>query len=254
MRHSFSYSLLITCLLLLASCESHVVKTGFETENISVSEELGKVDSSIIKLYQPFKETLDADMKRVISVSAFEMEKDKPESLLTNFLADLLLEESTLLAKEKSLNIIPDVSFFNYGGIRTPLPKGDITVGKIFELMPFENQLVFVKVTGEKMKAFLDYIAGHGGDSVGGAKLVISGEKATKITIGGKAFDTNKAYWLATNDYIAAGGDGLSMLQDNLDYVESGDKIRDMIIAYMERKQTQGEDISPKLDGRISYE
>lgn len=254
MRHSFSYSLLITCLLLLASCESHVVKTGFEAENISVSEELGKVDSSIIKLYQPFKETLDADMKRVISVSAFEMEKDKPESLLTNFLADLLLEESTLVAKEKSLNIIPDVSFFNYGGIRTPLPKGDITVGKIFELMPFENQLVFVKVSGEKMKAFLDYIADHGGDSVGGATLVISGEKATKITIGGKAFDTNKAYWLATNDYVAAGGDGLSMLQDNLDYIESDVKIRDMIISFMERKQAQGEDISPKLDGRISYE
>ncbi len=254
MRHSFSYSLLITCLLLLASCESHVVKTGFEAENISVSEELGKVDSSIIKLYQPYKETLDADMKRVISVSEYEMEKDKPESLLTNFLADLLLEESILVAKEKSLDIIPDVSFFNYGGIRTPLPKGEITVGKIFELMPFENQLVFVKISGEKMKAFLDYIANHGGDSVGGVRFIISGDRATKITIGGTAFDPNKAYWLVTNDYIAAGGDGLSMLQDNLDYVESGDKIRDLIISYMERKQAQREVISPKLDGRISYE
>ena len=254
MRHSFRYSLLITWLILLAACNSHPVKSGFETENISVSEDAAAPDSSIIKLYQPYKEILDKDMNRVISVSGFQMEKDKPESLLTNFLADMLLEEATIVAKEKELDIVPDVSYFNYGGIRTSLPKGDITVGKIFELMPFENQLVFVKLSGEKMKAFLDYVADHGGDSVGGARLVISNEKATKITIGGEAFDPSKQYWLVTNDYTAGGGDGLSMLQNSLSYVDSGEKIRDVIIAYMERKQDQGEMITAKLDGRISNE
>lgn len=254
MRHSFSYSLLITWFLFLASCGSHVVKTGFDAENISVSEVLGNVDSSIIKLYQPYKEILDADMDRVISFSAVQMEKNKPESLLTNFLADLLLQESAVVANEKSLGIVPDVSFFNYGGIRTAIPEGNITVGKIYELMPFENKLVFVKLSGEKMKAFLDFIADKGGDSVGGVRFVISHNKATKVTIGGEAFNPDKSYWLATNDYIAAGGDSLKMLQNSLDFVDSGSKIRDMIIAYMEQKQAKGEKISPKLDGRISYE
>lgn len=254
MRHSFSYTLLITWLLLLASCGGGVVKSGFETENISVSKELSALDSSIIELYRPYKEMLDKDMGRVISVSEVQMEKDRPESLLTNFLGDLLLEESKLVAEKKSLNLVPDVSFFNYGGIRTSVPKGEITVGKIFELMPFENELVFIELTGNNMKAFLDYVAGHGGDCVGGARFTISGDKAENISIGGEMFNAEKSYWLATNDYVAAGGDGLSMFQNSLSFVDSDIKIRELIISNLQRKHDKGEIITAKLDGRISNE
>lgn len=254
MRHSFRYSLLITWLVLLASCQSKVIKTGFEAENISVSAEVSTLDSSIIQLYQPYKAELDKDMHRVISFSETEMEKDKPESLLTNFLGDLLLDEAARESVSQGLDVKPDVSFFNYGGIRTLLPKGNITVGKIYELMPFENEMVLVKLKGEKMKEFLDYVADHGGDSVGGARFKIKGEKADEITIGGRAFDPEKSYWLVTNDYVAAGGDGLSMLQNNEQFIKTGAKIRDVIIRYMERQQEENRNIVAKLDGRISYE
>ena len=254
MKHSISYTLLITWILLLASCQSNVVKSGFETENISVSAEASGLDSSIIQLYQPYKNLLDKDMNRVISISETEMEKDKPESLLTNFLADLLLEEANLEAEQQGLSIHSDVSFFNYGGIRTGLPQGNITVEKIYELMPFENEMVFIKLKGEQMKAFLDYVAAKGGDSVGGARFKIKDEKANNIKIDGKALDMQKSYWLVTNDYVASGGDGLSMLQQNEEFVQSGAKIRDIIIRYMERQQENNKILSAKTDGRISYE
>lgn len=253
MKHSISYTLLITWILLLASCQSNFEKTGFETENISVSAEASGLDSSIIELYQPYKVQLDNDMNRVISVSEAIMEKDKPESMLTNFLADLLLEEANLESEMQNLDIQLDVSFFNYGGIRTFIPEGNITVGNIYELMPFENEMVFVKLKGEKMKAFLDYIAAKGGDSVGGVRFKIKDEKASNIEIGGNTFDANKSYWLATNDYVASGGDGLSMLQNNEEFVQSGAKIRDIIIRYMERQQEDNKILSAKTDGRISY-
>lgn len=254
MRHSFRYTLLITWFLLLASCESRVVKTGFDTENIAVSQQVNPVDSAIIELYQPYKKILDKDMNRVISVAEVNMEKGKPESLLCNFLGDLLLEQGAVVAKKQALGLVPDVSFFNYGGIRSSFPKGEITVGKVFELMPFENKLVFVQLKGEKMKAFLDYVAAHGGDSLGGARFTISNEKATKITIGGKAFDPEKSYWLVTNDYVAAGGDGLSMLQNSERFINSDVLIREVIIAYLEQMQAQNKIITAKLDGRISNE
>ena len=254
MKYSFRNVLLITWLILLVSCQPKVVKTGFETENISVSVAASSLDSSIIQLYQPYKELLDDDMQRVISYSEQEMSKDKPESLLTNFLADMLLDEATRESEKQGLGIQPDVSFFNYGGIRTSLPKGDITVGKIFELMPFENQMVFLKLKGEKMKEFLDYVAGNGGDSVGGVRFRIADDKADDITIGGNAFDPEKSYWIVTNDYVAAGGDGLSMFQDSEQFVESDAKIRDVIISYMEHQQDQNKNLVVILDGRISYE
>lgn len=251
MRQSFSHVLLITWFFFLVSCQHNAVKSAYDGENISVSEEAGPMDSSIIHLYQPYKEIVDKDMNRVISVSEFDMDKDRPESLLTNFLGDLLLHEGVREAQSQDLGFVPDVSFYNYGGIRTSIPKGDITVGKVFELMPFENEMVFVQLEGSDMKAFLDYMAAHGGDSLGGVRFVISGNKATHIQIGGKDFDPQESYWVVTNDYVAAGGDGLEVLRNRKDFINSGKKIRDIIILNFEEHQKNNEMLTAKLDGRI---
>ena len=251
MRQTISYLLLITCLLFTFSCKTAFVQRSYDVENISVSEELGTMDSTIVKLYVPYKNILEKDMNRVLAISEKELLKDKPESLLTNFLADLLLEQGAVVANDHQLNFTPAVSFFNYGGIRSSLPKGEITVGNIFELMPFENELVFIELKGDKMQAFMDYIADHGGGSVGGARMVIANDKANDVKIGGKEIDFNKNYWLVTNDYVAAGGDGLEMLAENEQFINSGEKIRDAIIDYLEELTNNNQHVNPKLDERI---
>ena len=251
MRQTISYLLLITCLLFTFSCKTAFVQRSYDVENISVSEELGTMDSTIVKLYVPYKNILEKDMNRVLAISEKELVKDKPESLLTNFLADLLLEQGAVVANDHQLNFTPAVSFFNYGGIRSSLPKGEITVGNIFELMPFENELVFIELKGDKMQAFMDYIADHGGGSVGGARMVIANDKANDVKIGGKEIDFNKNYWLVTNDYVAAGGDGLEMLAENERFINSGEKIRDAIIDYLEELTNNNQHVNPKLDERI---
>ena len=254
MRHSFSYGLLITSFLFFVSCGHEAVKTAYQTENISVSEQAGALDSSIVNLYKPYKEILDKDMNRVISVSEFVMEKDKPESLLTNFLGDLLLYEGQRVAKEEGMDFVPSISYYNYGGIRTSIPQGDITVEKVFELMPFENEMVFIELSGADTKAFLDYIADLGGDSVGGVRFSIKNERATHIKINGEDFDPQKNYWIVTNDYVAAGGDGLAVLRDRINFINSGKLIRDVIIQNFEEHQKNNEKLTAKLDGRMRYE
>jgi len=254
MRQSFSYTLLITWLLIVISCKTQIVQKSFETSNISVSNDKFLLDSSIVQLYLPYKEALEEDMNRVISVSEFEMKKDKPESLLTNFLGDLLLTEGTKEAKRKKMDIVPSVSYFNYGGIRTFLPKGEITVGKVFELMPFENEMVFLKLTGAQLREFLNYVAAQGGDSLGGARFTISNNKAKSVEIGGEKLNLKKEYWLVTNDYVANGGDDLSVLKESSEIIKSGTKIRDAIISYLEDKQKKNETILMQLDGRIMNE
>ncbi|MFV0591744.1 MAG: 5'-nucleotidase C-terminal domain-containing protein [Draconibacterium sp.] len=254
MRHSISYVLLITLMVAAASCKTPVVQTGVDLKNISVAGETNPLDSSIVQLYLPYKNKLDKDMNRVISYSAQEMEKDKPESLLTNFLADLLLEEAAKTDVAKQEKIVPSVSFFNYGGIRTALPRGEITVGKVYELMPFENELVYLELDGNTMKEFLNYIARKGGDSIGGVRFKISDGKAVDIKIGGEDFDLNTKYWLVTNDYVAGGGDGLDVLKERLQYVSPGLLIRNLIIQHLEEKQKNNETLVVKLDGRISDE
>ena len=254
MQRSITYTLLITCVLLFTSCKTHYSKASYEAENIIVTESLNSLDNEVVQIYLPYKNILEKDMNRVISFSESEMIKDKPESNLTNFLADLLLVEGKKVAVEKGFAAEPDISFFNYGGIRTYLPEGEITVGNIFELMPFENEMVYLRLNGAQVAEFLNVVAKKGGDSVGGVRFVISDEKAKQVKVAGNQLEDNKEYWLVTNDYVAAGGDDLEVFKQRLKYINSGEKIRDVIIAYMEDQQENGKNLTAKKDGRIRYE
>ena len=254
MQRSITYTLLITCVLLFTSCKTHYSKASYEAENIMVAESLNSLDNEVVQIYLPYKNILEKDMNRVISFSENEMIKDKPESNLTNFLADLLLVEGKRVAVEKGYAVEPDISFFNYGGIRTYLPEGEITIGNIFELMPFENEMVYLRLTGAQVAEFLNVVAQKGGDSVGGVRFVISDEKAKQVKIAGNPLENNKQYWLVTNDYVAAGGDDLEVFTRRLEYINSGEKIREVIITYMEDLQKNGKNLTAKKDGRIRYE
>ena len=254
MGRSFSYLLLITWFVFLISCKPVFVSTGIHTQNLGVENDSLVVDSQVVKLYLPYKEILEKDMKRVISFAKEEMVKDKPESGLTNLLSDLLLEEGKKFAEKQKLNINPQVSYFNYGGIRTFLPQGDITVGKIFELMPFENEMVFIRLNGTQLQEFFDIVASRGGDSLGGVRFVISDDKAKDILIDKEKLNSEKKYWLVTNDYSANGGDNLEVFKQRQELIGSGKKIRDIIISNFEERNEKNMVLENYSDGRISYE
>ncbi len=201
MHRSFSYTLLITWFLFVTSCHTTLLVGDYKTKNIAISEDINPVDSQLVSLYQPYKNILDKDMNRVISISETEMIKDKPESELTNFLADLLIEEGKREAVNSGFSFQPQISYFNFGGIRAAIPKGEITVGNIFELMPFENEMVFVQVDGSQVQQFFNTIAARGGDSIGGVRFTISGKQAKNIFIDGDKPDADKKYWIVTNNY-----------------------------------------------------
>jgi 2',3'-cyclic-nucleotide 2'-phosphodiesterase (5'-nucleotidase family) len=244
---------LITYILLSTACKSvYVASTSFQ--NTSVDEQINTIDSNIVSVYSPYKSKLDSDMNRVISVCETNMVKNKPESGLTNLLADLLLEEGKTESDKYNFQIVPEVSFFNYGGIRTGLPKGNITVGKAFELMPFENEMVFIQLTGMQLQQFCDLIAESGGGSVGGTRFVISNKKAKNVTVSGNPIQAENKYWMVTNDYVANGGDDLAILRQRLDLKSSGFKIRDAIIRNFEKRQKAGLTLKESFDGRISHE
>ena len=103
------------------------------------------------------------------------------------------------------------------------------------------------------MQEFLDIIASKGGDSLGGVRFVISNEKATNVLINGEKIKPGDKYWIVTNDYVAEGGDGLDVFSNREKYVKSGNKIRDVIIEYLENNMKEGKEISVELDGRISH-
>ncbi|MDR3653548.1 MAG: 5'-nucleotidase [Paludibacter sp.] len=196
---------------------------------------------------QPVKLKIDSQMNVVIGQAAETMTGHGPESLLSNFSADVYRQTAS-----GYLGRNLDISIVNLGGLRTVVPSGDITIKKVFELMPFENELVILWLKGDKLNELLQFFASIGGQGVSGLRMEISKGKAVNITIDGKPLDKEKIYSVATNDYLAAGNDDMFQLAQYEKQVNTGIKVRDMLLDYIKNETKKGNKIQSKLDGRIT--
>jgi 2',3'-cyclic-nucleotide 2'-phosphodiesterase (5'-nucleotidase family) len=243
--------LLFACLIVLSatSC-SHKQWTITHTTSVKIpidsnTETIANKDYEAY--LQPLKLKVDEKMNVVIGQAAETMKGHGPESLLSNFSADVYRQAASDFLGEKV-----DVSIVNLGGLRTVVTAGNITIGKVFELMPFENELTIVWLKGDKLNGLLQYFAGMGGEGVSGLRMKIDQGKAVDITIDGKPLDTEKLYSIATNDYLAGGNDKMIQLAQNEKRVNTGIKVRNMLLDYIKNETKKGNKIQSKLDGRIS--
>ena len=183
----------------------------------------------------------------VLTFSVASMEKAQPESTLGNFVADACL---AMAVKNYKVTDSKEIDFcvLNNGGLRSSLPQGNITRKNVFELMPFENELVVLTLKGSTVTGLLNYISEKGGVPVSNLKMKINNGTFTDVMINENKFDPANNYKVLTSDYLAYGGDAMSVFseKDSLEFVNL--KVRDAIIYFMELQDT----LKPKLDGRIS--
>jgi len=204
-------------------------------------------DKSMQAYILPIKQNLDKEMNQVVGVSEEKMKAGKPESLLSNWNSDVYHIAASEFLKEPV-----DMAVVNMGSLRSSLPKGDLTVGDIFRLMPFENELVILWLKGSEVNKLLQIFAKEGGQGVSGIRMDVKDEKAQNIFIGGKAVDENKLYSIATNDFLAGGNDRMIPLATPEKRVDTGLKIRNILMEYVIRENLNGRKIKSQLDGRIS--
>lgn len=211
-----------------------------------VSKEL-KADSVLTQLLLPYKQKMDSLFDEVIGRTDTILYKAQPECTLGNFMAD------AVLASGKKNNPLVEAAVFNYGGIRVPyIVAGDITIGKFFELMPFDNRLVILEVPGDTLIRFCDHMAALRGWPVSGIRYVIKDKKAEQISVNGNAVDPKRIYVIATNDYLANGGDYCSFLT-SLKRTTTGMGIRDILIENIRELAKQERPLHPYIENRIRY-
>ncbi len=251
--NKFRFGFILYLLLAVSACTTYRVEKT-ETANIHLDSLITVSPSGDIEReIQPYREKVNQGMTEVLCKSSEAVYGGRPESPLTNLFADLTLEESNRFCAEKHPEMKIDVSMINRGGLRTSLPKGEIKTLTMFEMMPFENEIVFVKLSGEVMLQFVNHLAARGGEGVSGLRFGIKNEKAVNPEIGGKPIDTSRSYWLVTSDYIANGGDGSEILSKSTERIDTGIKARDMFIEYFRRLGKEGKTVNVKTDGRIYH-
>jgi 2',3'-cyclic-nucleotide 2'-phosphodiesterase (5'-nucleotidase family) len=235
----FFISILFSCKVWHIS-QSQVVNLQMDSSFDSVSDE-----DDISTLIKPFKDSLSASMNEVLGHTVEEMEKALPESRLGNWTADALFHVASTLYSEPI-----GCAFQNYGGIRVPyLPKGEIKVSNIYELMPFDNLIIVVKTKGSQLKKFFNAMAEGGGHPISeGTSYKMQNKTALNILIHDKPIQDDSIYHIALPDYVY--NINVAFFSD-LEVYNTGFLARDAFIEYAKYQQKTYGKIFAKLEGRL---
>jgi 2',3'-cyclic-nucleotide 2'-phosphodiesterase (5'-nucleotidase family) len=233
----------------LTSCRPHwEVNESYTGNKTLLAANASRPDMEAI--ISPYRDSLDYVMNEVLCQSANEFIINRPESNLGNWASDVLLE-----CARAQYNGTIDAAMFNTGGLRTALPTGNITRGKIFELMPFDNELVLVTLPYNEVREMLTYLAVKGGEPVSEIQLKIKDGTYNQVRIGNKELE-ERSYVILTNDYLSNGGDKMYFFTEGrrLNRTPLDIKVRDVVIDYCRSQGKSGKSITGIKDGRISHE
>ena len=235
-----------------------IVKTGSSGRNVGrvdlyfSGKSLGNVESRLIpvervnpdpdvaKILVPFEADADAKLSEVVGETKGELaSSSSAESALGNVVADAMrLAGNT------------EIAIHNPGGIRARIGSGSITWGEVFEVLPFENTLVTMKLSGAQLKRIL----GSRLFIVSGLRLRMDlqarpGQRLVSASLAdGTPLQDSRSYSVTTNDFLVAGGDGASEFAKGADTVDTGVALREALVAYLRTHRP----LTPRLDGRIA--
>ena len=237
----FKLFVIITTLLTIVSCTKPIYQlTTIEGKRIPITK-AGDETPAIEKYISPFRDHINADLSAVLAISPETIDKSgsKWQSPLGNLLADITLKAAHKIFQSREKKPV-DFCLLNSGGIRSILPKGNVTARTAYEIMPFENGLAVIALKGEQVLELVDYfIATKKAHPIAGITFTITKNNSAKnIVIQGKPFDTNKTYYVATNDYLASGGDNMNFFKKGIQKYDMDYKLRNIIIDYFKEVDT----------------
>lgn len=209
-------------------------KVYYASVNVIGAADIQKMtpDANIAKILDTDLATVSAVKNRVIGVS---------ENTISNSVTYGVAKESLMgqfVSDNMRISSKADMAFTNIGGLRTSIDKGNITLGAVYAVLPFDNTIVTCDMTGQQIMELLNYSidsAKVGSVQFSGLKIVYNPTLpqnqriVTVKTLNGQVLDMNKTYKVATNDFMAIGGDGYVMFKAAKNIVNTGITIRDSV-------------------------
>jgi len=241
---------------------------GFEGHLEEIRPTPGGEDKAVMAIVEKYEKRVSLALDEKIGTAAVDLDGENVrmrETNLGDFVADIIRKTAGA-----------DAAIINGGGIRTSINRGDIFVKDVYAVLPFDNYIVAVKLTGRQLRQALEHgvSAVERGEGrfpqVSGISFTYSphasaGSRVKEVLVGGKPLDPSRMYAVATNDFLAAGGDGYTafgeavresndfavvggMLKgEKLVYSDSGRWLRDVVIEYIKEYKT----VAPAVDDRI---
>jgi 2',3'-cyclic-nucleotide 2'-phosphodiesterase (5'-nucleotidase family) len=245
------FVLFLTYLFVSACSTTNLQVTKVEGKLIPIASE-NRESAEISKFIQPYKEHIDKDLSTVLAFAPETIDKNGAwQTPMGNLFSTVVFEKGNPIFKKRE-NLSIDIVLLNHGGIRTIIPKGNVTARTAFEIMPFENSLVVIELKGEQIEDLLNYfITEKKPHPLYGMTFTIGKDNDAKdILIQGKSFDKNTSYFVGTNDYLANGGDNMIFFKKGIHKYDLDYKLRNILIDYF----TDVETVPLITDQRITVE
>ena len=247
----YIYSLVALIFLLPVTILSQELNFSYKATRVLMDSTWDRNNEPVVKgIIEFFKPEMDIIMQQVIGESEVEMRSSRPESLLSNFAADLLLD----YGREKSSGHV-DFSLTNFGGLRASLPKGPVRRYDIFSIFPFENYVVVIDVPGVSVRTLFESFARNRVEAFShNVQLEIKGGALKDVLIDGQQIDDSKTYRIVTIDFLMSGGDNLLALKDATAVEQTGALLRDAVIESIEALTAKKKKITSAITKRVKIE
>jgi 5'-nucleotidase len=147
-----------------------------------------------------------------------------------------------------------DIAMHNNGGIRAALPKGPVSFGQLYAVLPFDNQLMAMDLTGEQVLRILEHSVSSSPGKMQVAGMAFrfdmsrpAGDRILEVTVGGEPLDPARFYRVVTIDYLASGGDGQETFLEGANPAY-GDTEVWVVAQYIQDHSP----VHPRVEGRIT--
>jgi 2',3'-cyclic-nucleotide 2'-phosphodiesterase (5'-nucleotidase family) len=229
----------------------------------------GTADRQILAIVEKYRQKVDAVLDEKVGETLVDLDGESVRRKETN-LGDLITDVMRQVSGA-------EVAIINGGDIRTSIRKGEILLKNIYAVLPFNDYVVAIRLTGRQIREALEHGVGAieegsgrfpqvSGLSFTYSRSATNGSRVKDILIGGAPLIPEKEYTVATNDFLAAGGDGYRVFGDairssadfsdiggtlkgeKLFYSDPGKWLKDVVAGHIREKRT----IAPAAGGRIS--
>lgn len=216
----------------------------------TTSQPVGKAlpeDPTAASLIKPYHDKVVSQMGEVLGTAPVAITKGNGETPLLNFVGDVQRSSAARALKQPI-----DLGVVTSGAVRAALPAGAITLGAVFELMPFENELVVLDAPAETVQQLFVFAAKVKMPVSGATYTVGPDGLPTDIRLGGQPFNaaTNRRYTIATSDYLAGGGDRLDFFRA-IEPRHTGLLLRSVIADHIRALGKAGQPVEAKVEGRV---
>ena len=222
-------------------------KPSFQYRLIPVNSRLdNRVDPAFSSIIDDYAAEVKEKMDVKLGYAPYDIERGMPESPLGNLSADGLI-----WAAKEFHNVDADVAVYNSGGVRANIAEGDVTLGDVYAVFPFDNVLSLVTIKGSELKELLKKAPGSLYVNAG-VKIVKSGNSITTMTVGGKTISDSQNYTVATIDYISDNDGYTSIFNNYVSRENSVEMIRDYFGEYFKYLADQNNgNITGAVDRRV---